>query len=107
MEVRQLKDQLSQHSAERRSSSGVDALDSSAAAMARITALVDGINRIVADGINYHKALFEVRDATGRVRRALAAAARKAQVRAVPLPSLFSDVLQNTVKLHCGRWLYI
>jgi predicted methyltransferase MtxX (methanogen marker protein 4) len=78
--VRHLKDQLSQQEEVRRSSTDVGRQDSSAQAMQLINQLVDSINKIVAEGINYHKALFEVRDATGMNRRALQAMTLKAQV---------------------------
>ena len=79
-EVRHLKEQLSQQEDVRRSATGLERQDSSSHAMQLINRLVDGINRNVAEGINYHKALFEVRDATGKNRRALQALTLKAQV---------------------------
>jgi hypothetical protein len=82
--VRQLKEQLSQQEEVRRSSAGgLERQDSSAAAMQLINRLVDGINRNVAEGINAHKALFEVRDATGKNRRALQAMKLKAEARSL------------------------
>ena len=82
--MRTLKEQLSQQEDVRHSFTGLERQDSSAHAIQLINELVDGINRNVAEGINYHKALFEVRDATGKNRRALQAMSLKAQVR-IPL----------------------
>lgn len=87
--MRHLKEQLSQQEDFRRSATGLERQDSSAHAMQLINRLVDGINRNVAEGINYHKALFEVRDATGKNRRALQALTLKAQV---GIPSMQSTM---------------
>lgn len=86
--MRQLKEQLGSQDEARRSAGGAERQDSSAHAMALIGALVEGVNTNVAEGINYHKALFEVRDATGKNRRAIQALQLKMQVRKPPLQAL-------------------
>jgi hypothetical protein len=75
-----LKEQLSHQVEVRHSLGGLDRQDSSTQAIQLVNQLVDTINKNVAEGINYHKALFEVRDATGKDRRALQALQLKVQV---------------------------